>query len=873
MPSEETDLSDIDVMPYQNGTGHAPVEGVKSSGPWRASGSYSRKLKVTNSLTGDKRTEKNVTLLYVIIGIVLFVLGLAVGILIGNYAIRDDAKDDIVKYDESRGRPDLQSTPLPDLKSTTDVPSITHEQTTASLSSSSTSPCECSVSTHAPKPSTTGSSNTCNWCKYVNPDQSVGDEASKSPFAALTKNELDTVYRVLKARGYLSPSPTELKDNILSHMFLYPLEKQLVINFLDNGGPFPGRFAQVHVNRGGRAVPDIMEYKVGPLNVSDSEVIVTELRKDGEIPFNSRPYDKKEPLPMHEVLQSHLIAIDTLLAESFDGASFSNQQIGVSFYPLPSSSADDRLSGMYLYMNGKSYQTISMVPVSCIVHHPGPDSAAWYPSDFYYLGQGPFASGDEMQTAYNNGSLRKIKFPAGYMQRAEIFYLMQNKSLPERPLADVPPPRSYETKGSRYVIRGSRVTWLGWEFEVSSNIFMGPRIFDIRFKGQRIAYEISLQDITLIYSSQTNGAGPPALSDTGYLLGTYNRPRLGLDCPARSKTLSTYSFLHERTTSSQFACVFEADGQEPLWRHGQKGLADHYLVVRATMNLGNYDYTMEWRFHLDGSVETLLIASGFLYGSFWDPEDPLLKSDKSTTPFGYRIADYLIGPIHDHSFVIKVDLDILGTKNSFETIHWKSGQSVEAYQSHTNITQKPGYFFFNHTRYLVPEILEHEQGFTSNPLKPKYFTIVNENERNVWGVKRGYRVIPYSTMAENLPEEHLMFHAWNHLRNQVYVTRRKDEEQHGTASWYGLQHPVGATGGVGDALNNETIRNEDLVLWITEKFLHAPTSEDLPMTINVKSGFKLKPFNYFDRTPVFDVRAHYDQKSQPYPFQEPCYEV
>ena len=57
-------------------------------------------------------------------------------------------------------------------------------------------------------------------------------------------------------------------------------------------------------------------------------------------------------------------------------------------------------------------------------------------------------------------------------------------------------------------------------------------------------------------------------------------------------------------------------------------------------------------------------------------------------------------------------------------------------------------------------------------------------------------------------------------------------------------------------LNKEEIVNKDIVNWVTVGFLHIPTTEDFPMTIRVETGFLLRPFNFFDKTPTFDMPQH-----------------
>ena len=844
MPGDEREsqFSDINLsdVPSRNDN-----NGAHNTGPWtHSTNSYSRKTRPPVPASKNKVSPGRLSV-YIVASGIIFIVGLALGIVVGHFGIP--------KYSNKNEQ----------------IPVSDNSRMNQNITSSPPVTCSCPETTSPMQQTSTISHSQCNVCPTRNPDISSGEEYLSSPFAPLVVDEIHLAVESLFSRN-LATNTESLRDNIVSHVYLYPQDKSLVLDYLDNGGAFPGRYAKVHVVRGANDPPDVMEYKVGPLNENVENITVEELRNDTEITFNQRPFEVREFGLIQKLLTHHLKAINGLLGESFAGAFFPTS-VYAQFYSLPSTNPDDRLSGMYLYLNLPGMITVRILPVSCRVHHPGNDVLQWNVTEFYYLNQGPFSSGFELQEAYDNGTLRRVKYPTGYLDKhAGDYSLIQNNSEPSRMFSDFPPPITYEPEGPRYSIKGHKVAWMGWEFDFSSSPLHGPGVFDVKFKSERIAYEISLQDITLIYSSSSNGAGPQAISDTTFRLGNYNAPRKGVDCPKRARVLYVSQYGQNSAKNKPAACVFEANGQEALWRHANKGLEDNYLVLRTAMNLGNYDYTAEWRFHLDGSVETMLSASGYLYGAFWDPEDPWVNGSKSETPFGYRISDFLQGPIHDHTYIFKVDLDILGTNNSFETVNWKTGPTLEAFQSQANITEKPGFFYFNTSRYIEHEILEYEQSFVSDPHKPKYFTVVNENEHNVWGVKRGYRVIPRSGSTEIMPD-HLMIHQWAQLQRQLSVTRRKDNETYGTESWYGLQQPTVIGPSLTRYLDKEPIRNTDLVLWVSEKFYHAPTAEDLPMTLSVRNGFTLKPHNYFDRTPVFDLPAHYYGNQEPYNVQ-PCAE-
>jgi diamine oxidase len=92
------------------------------------------------------------------------------------------------------------------------------------------------------------------------------------------------------------------------------------------------------------------------------------------------------------------------------------------------------------------------------------------------------------------------------------------------------------------------------------------------------------------------------------------------------------------------------------------------------------------------------------------------------------------------------------------------------------------------------------------------------------------------------------------------ITKQKDNEQYLKPLYFPVANKSKNESSLSqlyleDMLDGESVANEDLVTWLSVGFLHIPTSEDVPMTIRVESGFILKPFNFFDRTATFDVPA------------------
>jgi primary-amine oxidase len=70
--------------------------------------------------------------------------------------------------------------------------------------------------------------------------------------------------------------------------------------------------------------------------------------------------------------------------------------------------------------------------------------------------------------------------------------------------------------------------------------------------------------------------------------------------------------------------------------------------------MSSYDYVFDYVFYLDGSIETIVRASGYIQSAF----------SANNSDYGYQIHDALSGSMHDHSLQFKVDLDIVGVDNT-----------------------------------------------------------------------------------------------------------------------------------------------------------------------------------------------------------------
>lgn len=204
---------------------------------------------------------------------------------------------------------------------------------------------------------------------------------------------------------------------------------------------------------------------------------------------------------------------------------------------------------------------------------------------------------------------------------------------------------------------------MGFSFYFTSTRELGVQLYNIEYNGQRIIYELGLQEAVAHYAS----ASDPFQSSTVYLDSQYGfgvtqyELVSGFDCPAYATFLNSSFYIGETShVHPNSICLFEFDKGHPIQRHTTpsyvsvtKNIA---FILRSVSSIGNYDYMFDYEFYLDGSIEVSVRASGYIQSSFW--------STRTTGNDGFHIHDHVLGSIHDHVLNYKLDLDVAGTKNS-----------------------------------------------------------------------------------------------------------------------------------------------------------------------------------------------------------------
>jgi len=260
----------------------------------------------------------------------------------------------------------------------------------------------------------------------------------------------------------------------------------------------------------------------------------------------------------------------------------------------------------------------------------------------------------------------------------------------------------------------------------------------------------------------------------------------------------------------------------------------YVLTVRSISTVGNYDYLFDYMFYLDGTIEVRLSASGYLQGGYWEPEQ---------VGYGNRIRQQSMGSLHDHVINYKVDLDILGTENSF----------LETTTS-TEQRQMP-WFMDDWGDVVTQQHIVQRYIATEDESKVTYpanfqggYAITNRNETNAWGTARGYAIhAGYSPVHNTVVGSKRLLESANWARYNIAVSKRKETEPTSSSMW-NMNLPGKPTVNFHRFFDGESLDQEDLVAWINVGTHHIPQAEDVPntRTVTAASSFFLTPLNYFD---------------------------
>ncbi|KAH9505426.1 hypothetical protein Btru_057251 [Bulinus truncatus] len=726
------------------------------------------------------------------------------------------------------------------------------------LQSGSTAPVTAPATNDTSKPPVCGSTNpngnTINLSEPSNP----------GPFHDMTATEIKNLRTFLENHPDIKAAKAGAATLASSYIFMMDLmlpKKSEVLAYLNgNAASDLNRSARVIMFRGDKADPVVEEYKCGPLhNLYSCELLKSsETSTINPTKFSLRPMNDLET-SSSAGLKNLLSRLDAelgyVLKESYN-ATFTDctqpsQCLKIFTSPLGSQlvgNASQRSFWIFPFFN-VPYYLLHPLNLGVLCHLNGLDSTKWTYSKVWYSGQ-MYNSVANLISAYNSNTVNKIKLTKP-LQTDSLFSTLNRRGDPQ-PVNPQRPPAEVEPDGKRYSLKNKMVTYLNWAFNFRMSSVSGPALYNVKFKGERIAYEIALSEFAAFYSGISPWPQTSNYADSASVVGLQYRSLIpGGDCPDTA-TLVNQTFYNQYgdspTVNYVTFCLFEHNNGLPLRRHlsytfGEGsfygGMLDSVLILRTALTVVNYDYIVDFIFHQNGVLETRLMASGYIQASFYHDAE---------RPYGFHLGENILGNIHHHMINFKVDLDIAGTANRYQTLDIQLDK--------VNRSDDPSKEFYQNKIVQTLKANELDAVYKFNFDAPKQHIVFSNTTKNVFNENRSYRIeiegMTKNVLPENVDDDRSI--PW--ARNQMVVTKQKDSEIRSSSVYALFDSSELATNFTSFYSDNESIIDEDLVFWITCSAYHIPRSEDLPVTstVGTNMGFYLLPFNYHNEDPSMSSR-------------------
>ena len=188
------------------------------------------------------------------------------------------------------------------------------------------------------------------------------------------------------------------------------------------------------------------------------------------------------------------------------------------------------------------------------------------------------------------------------------------------------------------------------------------------------------------------------------------------------------------------------------------------LVVSAIATVGNYDYGFYWHFYQDGTWEMEIKATGIVQTAAIADDDPQVTR--------HKIAPNLAGPIHQHFFSFRLDMEVDGDAN---TVY-----EVDTAPLPRGAGNPRGNAFTAQAEAIASEA---EAGRTVNSASARHWRIANDGTANPLGNAPAYALMPGETVDMMAAEDSAVGQRAQFARKQLWVTAYDPSER----------YPVGTT--------------------------------------------------------------------------------
>jgi primary-amine oxidase len=405
-----------------------------------------------------------------------------------------------------------------------------------------------------------------------------------------------------------------------------------------------------------------------------------------------------------------------------------------------------------------------------------------------------------------------------------------------------------QPEGTTFQINGNEITWQSWKFRYLMHPREGLVLYQVSYndgeKYRPILYRASLSEMAVPYGDPNPNWSFRNAFDVGeYNLGILaNRMEIGQEIPDNGVLLNAI-FANtdgEAYTMPNVIGIYERDNGV-LWKHYQYSTQKNYvrrsreLVLKMITTVDNYDYSLNWIFHQDGTLEVENELTGIVLA-----QGTAAKTQSEKDIYGRLIAQNIFAVNHQHFFNYRLDFDVDGQKNSVMEMNVNSLPISEKNPLGNVITVAD-----------TPLTTEKAAVRDLDIKHSREWIITSTDKKNSLGLPTAYMLMPggntiFYPLAGSPISKKAAF-----ATHHVWVTKYKQNEMYAGGDYPNQTKP-------GEGLpkyiaDDESLTNQDIVVWYTMGMTHIPRPEDWPVMPRHQISFKIFPRGFFKRNPAINL--------------------
>ncbi|KAH8880823.1 hypothetical protein GQ53DRAFT_736311 [Thozetella sp. PMI_491] len=422
---------------------------------------------------------------------------------------------------------------------------------------------------------------------------------------------------------------------------------------------------------------------------------------------------------------------------------------------------------------------------------------------------------------------------------------------------DLMPINITQPAGVSFNLAGRELEWQSWKFHIGFNYREGIVLNNITYNEhgtvRPIFYRLSLSEMVVPYGNPETPHQRKHAFDLGEYGGGYmtNSLSLGCDCkgaihyldadfPTRAGTTRTIKnaiCIHEEDAGILFKHTDFRDDSVIVTRARK-------LIIQQIFTAANYEYAIQWIFHMDGTIQLEIKLTGIL-------NTYAMLEGEDTNGWGTQVYPGVNAHNHQHLFCLRIDPNIDGSNN---TIFAVDGVPSDKPVGHPENLYGNAFYAKKTKLVTTGQAMTDYDGSTS-----RSWDISNENKLHPYSKKP----VSYKLVSREVPnllpkEGSLVWKRAGFARHAVHVTKYRDDQL-----WAAGRHVPQTSGtpstGIPEWIGDgtESVENTDVVLWHTFGVTHFPAPEDFPIMPVEPMSLLLRPRNFFTNNPVLNVPPSY----------------